>query len=112
MTKLVRVVANGEDENLVIDVFVDDDRRVVKKAHTGGWLGDLKSNDVYPFVFRIDRDEDQIDLGDSPDSDPEWERFANTNLRSKRIVQGEYLTVTLGDDEFCLRIKDVIELAG
>lgn len=108
MTKLARIVligtrTDGELDPLTLDVFLDEGRRVVQTFPTSGWWGTLKpGEELLPFIFFP---KGKLDFGSGYE---EEDRFAHTNIQTKRLDLGEYVTVTDANGEHCFAIKQVL----
>ncbi|MES2442244.1 MAG: hypothetical protein V4574_05390 [Pseudomonadota bacterium] len=113
---LVRTIltdTKDEYDSFSLDLFVDPFGIIDDRIVTYGRWGKLESNDVWPLIVRHDlgSGEGRLDFGceaDSPELDAE--RFAWTNVSSKRIAKGEYVTILYDGDEICYRITQVKEL--
>lgn len=113
MTRLARIVLTGtrtddELDPLTLDVFLDDARRVVQKFPTSGWWGTFKRGDeLLPFIFFPDG---KMDFGSGFDDDDggHEERIAHTNLQTKRLDVGEYVSMTDSNGEHCFSVKHVV----
>jgi hypothetical protein len=114
MTRLARIVLNGtrtEDlDPITLDAFLDDGLRVVQAFPTSGWMGSLKTgHDVLPFIFFP---KGTFDFGSYFEDD---ERYGQTNVHTKRLDVGEYVTMTDENGEHCYSVKQVFwldELSG
>lgn len=109
MARVARIVLTGtrtdhELDPITLDLVLNDDGRVVQKFPTAGWWGSLKpAEDLDPFVFYPDG---KLDFGSGWD-DAE-DRFARTNVPSKCITVGEYVTVINSEGEHCFVVKQVL----
>jgi hypothetical protein len=108
MARLARIVLTGtrvddELDPITVDLFLDDSRHVVHKFPTCGWWGKLKgTDDLMPFILFPDG---KMDFGTGFDED---DRYHRTNLQSKRLEVGEYVTVTHEFGEHCFAVKQVV----
>lgn len=109
--RFVRVLLNDPDDPdgpFVFDLVVHGDGTVNRKIPMFGRWGKLDSNAVWPFILRTD---DRMDFGESPeDALKEEDRYGWTNICSKKIQSGEYVTIRAFGDEYCLAITKVTDL--
>lgn len=110
MARLARIVLTGtrtddELDPMTLDLFLDEGRRVAQSFPTSGWWGRFKgSGDFEPFVFFPSG---TMDFGTGFD---EEDRHASTNIQTKRLDVGEYVTVNRCDYESCFVVKQVLWL--
>lgn len=110
MARLARIAfaatrTDDELDPMTLDVFLDGGRRVAQNFPISGWWGKLKgSGDFEPFVFFPSG---KMDFGTGFDDE---DRHASTNIQTKRLDVGEYVTVYEGDYESCFVVKQVLWL--
>lgn len=110
MTRLARIAltATRTDNELypmTVDLFLDEGRRVVQTFPTSGWWGKLKgTEDLMPFIYFPTG---KLDFGTGFE---EEDRYGQTNIQSKRLDVGEYVTVEDGTEENCFVVKQVLWL--
>lgn len=107
MARSARVLLTGtrsddELDPVTLDVFLDERGKVVQSFPTSGWWGKLRTDDLLPFIFFPSG---KIDFGTGFE---EENRYAQTNLPTKRLHVGEYVTMEVGDDEHCFLVKKVL----
>jgi len=113
---LVRVTLsdpNDEYDPFSLDLFVDPAGILDDRIVTYGRWGKLKSDDIWPLIVRPNagKGDTRLDFGfdsDLPTTDEE--RFAWTNICSKQIAPGEFVSVRYDGDEICYRVTQVKEL--
>lgn len=109
--RYVRVLLNDPDDvdwPFVVDLVVSDNGTVNGKIPTFGRWGRLDSNAVWPFILRTDG---RMDFGETPeDALKEEDRYGWTNIFSKQIQTGEYVTFRAYGEEYCLLIGKVTDL--
>ena len=108
--QLMRILLDSDGEPISFDLFVDGHGRVSDNVATYGRWGSLTGADIWPFVLRPTKGSGEalMDFGatEGEPSDPA-ERYARTNIVSKRIQRGELATVWYGGDEYCCKIATV-----
>jgi hypothetical protein len=109
--RFVRVFLNDPEDAdwpFVVDLVVGDEGSVNGKIPTFGRWGKLNSNAVWPFILLTDG---RMDFGETPeDALKEEDRYGWTNIFSKQIRVGEYVTFRAYGDEYCLPITRVTDL--
>lgn len=100
---------SGEYDPVIVTLFVDDEGQADSKIETFGYWGRAK-RELWPFrLIAGDAAEASVDFGFSEGDDP-YGRFGKTNLRSKRIVEGELATFSYQVDEWTVAIKKPVIL--
>lgn len=108
MARLARIVLTGtrtddELDPMTLDVLLDEARRVVQRFPTSGWWGKLKgTEDLMPFIFFPTG---KMDFGTGFE---EEDRYSDTNIQTKQLDVGEYVTVTDQYGEHCFVVKQVL----
>jgi hypothetical protein len=111
MSKYVRVMLAWVDDlnyKIWVDLIIDEYGRSKSQVPTLGWVNDLKSTEMMPFVYHVDG---RADFGAGfDDSADEWHRFTLLNIREKFVKVGEYVTYTEDGEEHTYRIARVTDL--
>lgn len=103
--RIVLTAARTDDEldPITLDVVLDEGRHIVQTFPTSGWWGKLKgTEDLMPFIFFPNG---RMDFGTGFDED---DRYHSTNIQTKRLDLGEYVTVTHEFGEYCFVVKQVL----
>jgi hypothetical protein len=107
MARFARVVLGGapsddELDPMTIDLALNEDGFVAQRFLTSGWWGGIKSDEFLPFVIDATG---KMDFGTGFE---EADRYATTNLPTKRIEVGEYVTVFDEYGEHCFVVKQLL----
>jgi hypothetical protein len=85
--------------------MLDDKGHVLGKAPMAGWWGNFAaSNDLIPFILLPNG---KLDFGSEYEVE---DRYGTTNVHSKTIAIGEYVTVQTDWGEHCLRVSKIVWL--
>jgi hypothetical protein len=110
MARIARVVltdtmTDSELDPFTFDLLLDPKGQVHGKAPTTGWWGNFAAgNDLLPFILLPNG---KLDFGSDYEVD---ERYGTTNLHSKIIAVGEYVTVQTDGRQYCLRVTKLVWL--
>ena len=92
--------------DVMIDVLLDESRRVIPGVTYFGIWGKVGNEDSAPFVLNKDG---TVDFGCLVDL-AEYARDSKMNIHEKIIQTDEYFTHTKEGDEMALQIKSVTDL--
>jgi len=105
---------DGNYGNVMIDLLLDERRRVVSRVPLFGFWGKLNTRDLMPFIY----DNDVLDFGDyvdedNPSSTPlnRNERFADFGLADRIIAPGERFTIIYDGDDWALTLEKLSDIA-
>jgi hypothetical protein len=110
MARIARVVlteSRGAEEliSFTFDLVLNQEGHVINKAPTAGWLGSFASgSSLEPFILLPNG---KLDFGSEYEIE---DRFGTTNIHSKTIAVGEYVSVTTNSGGGCLRITKIVWL--
>lgn len=108
LVRLKLVDRSDDFDHLFVDVFVDEFGAADDRLMTYGRWGQL-SKEPWPLILRPRRGsaETNVDFGTGMNAlRSSEERFATTNLLSKRIMVGELATFSYGGDEICFQVVE------
>lgn len=111
--RFYRAFFRAEDDaasNLMLDILIDEHRKLVSDVPLCGWWGILKSHSVWPFVLLGDR----LDLGDDGEVPvlPDKERYAQLDIEDRIIAVGEFFTLLYNDQRWTLRLERLTDITA
>lgn len=95
--------------DFVFQLVVDEKGNVKQRFPMLGWWGRLKSNDLLPFILRLNG---RMDFGSDPDETDESDRYYETDIFKRQIEVGRRVDIKIDGDIHRLTVSKVDELLG
>jgi hypothetical protein len=105
--RLCAVARNPEWEGspTILDIVVDENNIARSGLVFFGIWGGIGHDDAVPFVLMVDG---QMDFGAGFQG---VERFEQTNLLTKKLVAGEFFSISMNGAEIVYKISKIIDLS-
>lgn len=119
MTKFVRAFFLSDDgddtSNVLIDLLLGEDRKVISRVPLFGFWGKLNSTEVWPFIYQ----NGTLDTGDQHDpADPEStpcppaDRYISFDIDDRIIALNEGYLLRYGGETWRLVLEKITDIAS